>query len=112
MFPRLQYWDAIGTYLERSLTKNSCKLLITETLNWWRRGESNPRPKSATPRSLHAYLGSVGFASRAQNEQETQPASPIGLARTLRTERFGPAHCVTPRSGPMSEARGSVRLIN
>ena len=25
---------------------------------WWRRGESNPRPKSATPRSLHAYLSS------------------------------------------------------
>ena len=52
------------------------------------------------------------FASRAQNEQETQPASPIGLARTLRTERFEPAHRVTPRSGPMSKARGSVRLIN
>ena len=26
---------------------------------WWRRGESNPRPKSATDRSLHAYLNSV-----------------------------------------------------
>ena len=52
------------------------------------------------------------FASRAQNEQETQPASPMNLARTLRTERSGPAHCVTPRSGPMSKARGSVRLIN
>jgi len=32
---------------------------------WWRRGESNPRPKSATPRSLHAYLSSVWFAFRA-----------------------------------------------
>jgi hypothetical protein len=52
------------------------------------------------------------FASCGQNEQETQPASPVGLARTLRTERLGPAHCVTPRSGPVSEARGSVRLIN
>jgi hypothetical protein len=31
----------------------------------WRRGESNPRPKSATPRSLHAYLSSVCFALRA-----------------------------------------------
>jgi hypothetical protein len=26
---------------------------------WWRRGELNPRPKSATDRSLHAYLNSV-----------------------------------------------------
>jgi hypothetical protein len=30
-----------------------------ETWKWWRRGESNPRPKSATDRSLHAYLNSV-----------------------------------------------------
>src|SRR5580704_5602252 len=29
------------------------------TILWWRRGESNPRPKSATTRSLHAYLNSV-----------------------------------------------------
>ena len=52
------------------------------------------------------------FARRGQNEQETQPASPMNLARTLRTERLGPAHCVTPLAGPMSKARGSVRLIN
>jgi hypothetical protein len=36
----------------------------SSSLQWWRRGESNPRPKSATPRSLHAYLSSLGFASR------------------------------------------------
>src|SRR5579859_2412454 len=52
------------------------------------------------------------FAGGAQNEQETQPASPMVLARALRTERPRPAHCVTPLAGPMSEARGSVRLIN
>ena len=52
------------------------------------------------------------FARRGQNEQETQLASPMNLARTLRTERLGPAHCVTPLAGPMSKARGSVRLIN
>jgi hypothetical protein len=52
------------------------------------------------------------FARRAQNEQETKQASPMVLARALRTERLRPAHSVTPRSGPMSKARGSVRLIN
>jgi|GEM_PF-2417025 len=52
------------------------------------------------------------FTGGAQNEQETQPASPVVLARALRTERLRPAHCVTPLTGPMSEARGSVRLIN
>src|SRR5216684_363019 len=90
--------------------KDGCNLLITDYLVWWRRGESNPRPKSATPRSLHAYLSSVGFASRAQNEQETQPASPMVLAAALRTERPQPAHCVTLLAGPMSKARGSVAL--
>jgi hypothetical protein len=54
----------------------------------------------------------VFFARRAWNEQETQPASPMVLAQALRTERLRPAHCLTPRSGPMSKARGSVRLIN
>jgi hypothetical protein len=99
------------------LAKPACPLAV----KWWRRGELNPRPKSATPRSLHAYLSSMtaqplracrAFAFRAQNEQETQPASPMNLARTLRTEKFRPAHCVTPLTGPMSKARGSVRLIN
>src|SRR5229473_8148603 len=28
--------------------------LITQQLEFWRRGESNPRPKSAATRSLHA----------------------------------------------------------
>jgi integrase/recombinase XerD len=52
------------------------------------------------------------FAGGAWNEQDAQPTSPMDLARALRTERFRPAHCVTPLTGPMSEARGSVRLIN
>ena len=52
----------------------------------------------------------VWFAFRAWNEQETQPASPMVLAQALRTERLRPAHCVTPLTGPMSKARGSVAL--
>src|SRR6266852_2745370 len=91
----------------RARTTNSVQINQKE---WWRRGESNPRPKSATPRSLHAYLSSVWFARRAQNEQETQPASPMVLAAALRTERPQPAHCVTLLAGPMSKARGSVAL--
>ena len=54
----------------------------------------------------------VKFALRAWNEQETQLASPMDLARALRTERPGPAHCATPLAGPVSKARGDVRLIN
>jgi len=58
-FPRLQYqntaWNLSGT----QGSKNLRNLLITNLLIWWRRGELNPRPKSATDRSLHAYLNSV-----------------------------------------------------
>ena len=54
----------------------------------------------------------VCFASRAWNEQETPSASPMVLAHALRTERLGPAHCMTLLAGPMSKARGSVCLIN
>jgi len=48
------------------------------------------------------------FARHAQNEQETQPASPMNLARESRTETPEPAHCVTPLAGPVSKARGDV----
>ena len=64
---------------------------------------------AAEPTCLSQF---VRFACRAWNEQETPPASPMNLARSLRTERNGPAHCMTPLTGPMSKARGSVRLIN
>ena len=49
--------------------------------NWWRRRESNPRPKMLLVKSLHAYSRSCPghyprtFAVRAQNGQETRPAS-------------------------------------
>jgi len=49
---------------------------------------------------------SVWFAGRAQNEQETLPASPIFLASASRAERHWPARCVTPRIAPADEARG------
>ena len=36
-FPRLQYRNTSGTYLERENTQNGCNILITRTLEWWRR---------------------------------------------------------------------------
>jgi hypothetical protein len=42
--------DTCGT-LPRNILRN---LLTINKLELWRRGESNPRPKSATARSLHA----------------------------------------------------------
>jgi len=45
--------------------------LMDEIVNWWRRGESNPRPKSLTVRSLHAYLVRFLLSPTVlRNEQE------------------------------------------
>ena len=72
-----------------------------------------PKPTCLSQFGVRPGLAAYrAFARRAQNEQETRPASPMVLARALRTERLRPAHCVTPLTGPMSKARGSVRLIN
>src|ERR1700690_4073885 len=49
--------------------------------NWWRRRESNPRPKMLLVKRLHAYSRSCPrhypgtFAASAQNGQETDAAS-------------------------------------
>ena len=45
------------------------------------------------------------FAFRAQNEQETRPASPMVLARAFRTETLWPAHCVTLLPGPWAKPK-------
>jgi len=48
---------------------------------WWRRRESNPRPKMSLVKSLHAYSRSCPghyprtFATPAQNGQETEATS-------------------------------------
>src|SRR5271154_4867759 len=109
-----------GTYLERGLCGHSNCSIISQ-LDGGGGGSRTPVRKAlrteaymlisircATP-PLRAYRA---FAGRAQNEQETKPASPMVLARALRTERLRPAHCLTLLTGPMSKARGSVRLIN
>src|SRR5881398_428426 len=57
-------------------------------------------------------LSSIPFGSPATlRMSKKRSPSPMVLARALRTERLRPAHCVTPLAGPMSKARGSVRLI-
>jgi len=51
----------------------------------WRRGESNPRPKSATPRSLHAYLSSLGSpAALGTSKKRTR------LVRWFSPKPYGP----------------------
>src|SRR5207302_6359776 len=56
-------------------------LFVISRLDWWRRRESNPRPKMLLVKRLHAYSRSCPwhypktFATAAQNGQETVAAS-------------------------------------
>jgi hypothetical protein len=58
-------------------------------------GVEPPSEKRYGPKTT-CLAHSVFFASGAQSEQETQPASPMGLAASFRTETPQPACCVTP----------------
>jgi hypothetical protein len=68
-------------------------------------GVEPPSEKRYGPKST-CLSHSIYFAGRVWNAQDTRPASPIDLAGKPRTEVRRPAHCVTPRSEPVGEARG------
>src|SRR5579884_2626645 len=51
-------------------------------ITWWRRGESNPRPKSLTVESLHAYRVHLPLSPAALwNAQERTAGQPDPVAR-------------------------------
>src|SRR5208282_370628 len=69
--------------------------------SWWRRGESNPRPKSLTVRSLHAYPSSLlAFASgpqeRATTNRRLAPAPRRALAQNPEAADPKPSRQSTP----------------
>ena len=51
-------------YVKGTRKKKLREVTETKYLRWWRRGESNPRPKSLTVRRLHAYLVRLSFRRR------------------------------------------------
>ena len=67
-------------------------------------GVEPPSEKRHGPQTT-CLARSLVFACRAQNEQETQPASPMVLAAEFRTETPQPAYCATPHPAPVGEAR-------
>ncbi len=82
----------------------------------WRRGESNPRPKSLTFRSLHAYLVRLGFRQRPSATSNHEPPTslfPVArvLARDLQAESPKPARQSTPLSVLRAERRRRATLI-
>ncbi len=78
---------------------------------WWRRRESNPRPKSLTAERLHAQSGSIDFALCAQNRQDAHNPSPeISLLR-LGPGRREPACCMTSFRGPQTKPRRTATYL-
>lgn len=70
-------------------------------LKWWRRRESNPRPKLPTTESIHAFPGFVFVSWPELRTGEDAPAtSLIGLVLGVQAEHRRPAYCATLRSGP------------
>jgi Phage integrase family len=75
----------IGHSQGYGVVRNVKKPTKTRQNRWWRRGELNPRPKSATPRSLHAYLSSFGSPAALGTSKKRRR-----LVRWFSPEPYGP----------------------
>jgi len=88
------------------------RLCSEEKTKWWRRGESNPRPKKrydTEPTCLAQFSWFRPPRFRMSKKRSR-------LVRWFSPEPYGPKgsgqlNCLTLLTGPMSKARGSVRLI-
>jgi len=71
-------------YLERENTQNGCNILITGTLKWWRRGESNDTPLLITRNLL----------KKRDAQNAITALCPIPMYKIMYTEigRCGVAH--------------------
>jgi hypothetical protein len=70
---RHTYWGrqwGDGRYRDR-------QLLSVEQLKWWRRRESNPRPKALPRRTLHAYPLPMSHGRREEAAQNRRPPDPV-----------------------------------
>jgi hypothetical protein len=61
-----QHKNTNGTYWERSILFISLSSLYLMKNRWWRRRESNPRPKLLSKKNLRAYPVRRGFAAQHQ----------------------------------------------
>ena len=79
--------------------------------DWWRRGESNPRPKAFSP-SFYMHSPCLLLAPEAPHGQEAPAASPIfGFGRgPIRRCPF-PIPLVDARTGPAGAGREDGSLI-
>ncbi len=61
-----QHKNTNGTYWELSILIISLSYLYLMKYRWWRRRESNPRPKLLSKKNLRACPVRLGFAAQHQ----------------------------------------------
>src|SRR6187549_674283 len=80
----------------------------SESEGWWRRRESNPRPKARRRGTLHA-CPLLGFRARRVEAAKYRPAlAPENLAGTRRGATCPPACLMAFDPQPPGEARANV----
>jgi hypothetical protein len=63
---------------------------------WWRRGESNSRPKKPATENIHAFPRFIFVSSvTLRTGEDAPPTSLIDLTLGVQTEPLGPAYCAT-----------------
>src|SRR6187402_939095 len=67
---------------------------------WWRRWESNPRPKLPIAESVHAFSRSLVSSRALGTDEETPETSLIDLILGAQAERVGPAYSATLATSP------------
>ncbi len=68
---------------------------------WWRRWESNPRPKLPTTESIHAFPEFIFVSSVVlRTGEDATPTSLINLVLAVQTEQRRPAYCATIGTSP------------
>ena len=63
---------------------------------WWRRRESNPRPKKLLTESFHAFSVFIFVSWRVlRTDKDVRATSLIDLTLGVQTELLGPAYSAT-----------------
>ena len=96
-----------GMYVIMYARISQLHAIENKKLTWWRRGESNPRPKRLTVKSLHAYLvRSLLLPAALRNGQQRTVSQPLpceGLSPGI-PRRLIPSHPANRRLTSLMQA--------
>ena len=90
------------------LNSHSHKCFILSNLKWWRRRESNPRPKARPRRTLHACLLLKSYARREEAAKNRPTPDPVNLTATRRAATWPPACLMASDPQPPGEVGADV----